>query len=100
MKKPTLRLFRRALHYLSGEWILVDWDVPNGGAVVLLRSLFVATLIFALMLAFLNVTEPSRTWTFSFQELRIQLIHYLPWYGVIFAGAYTAFYTRFASQWT
>ncbi len=45
MKKPTLTVFRRALHYLSGEWILVDWDIPNGGAVVLIRSLFSGTVL-------------------------------------------------------
>lgn len=100
MKKPTLRFTRKLLHWLSGEFILVDWDVPNGGAVVFLRSVFVALIVFAAALVVKNVVDPSRSLNFSFVELRSQVVDHLPWLGVIFAGAYTAFYARFASQWS
>jgi hypothetical protein len=100
VKKPTLRATRRVLHWLSGEWILVDWEVPNGGAVVFLRSVLVSFTVFATAIGTINVLDPSRTFEFSFFELRLQIIEYLSWLGVIFAGAYTAFYTRFASQWS
>ena len=32
-------------------------------------------------------------------EFRRQLVARLPWSGAVFAGVYTALYTRFASQW-
>lgn len=100
MKKPTLKATRKLLHWLSGEWILVDWEVPNGGAVVFLRSVLVALIVFAAAIGAINVLDPSRTFAFSLAELRTQIIEHLPWLGIIFAGTYTAFYTRFASQWS
>ena len=100
MKKPTLKITRSVLHWLSGEFILVDWDVPNGGAAVFLRSIFVSIIIFSASLVVINVIDPARSFEFSFIELQSQIVEHFQWFGVIFAGAYTAFYARFASQWS
>ncbi|MEO8838403.1 MAG: hypothetical protein ABI351_06800 [Herbaspirillum sp.] len=37
---------------------------------------------------------------FSGSQLRIEIGQMLPWFGAIFAGAYAAFYARFAAQWS
>jgi len=79
------RKLQRLLELSSGEWMLTKGDRANGGTIILLRSLQVATLVFlfaALLEHAIGDGKPSVTW-----------------YGAIFAAAYAAFYTRFASQW-
>lgn len=100
MKKSTLRTTRAILHWLSGEWILVNWGVPNGGAVVFLRSLYVTIIVFIAAFLADNLLEASGALMYPFSGLGVQIANHLTWLGVIFAGVYTAFYTRFASQWT
>jgi len=102
MDKATrlFSLWRKAVVVLSSEWVLTKWRIPNGGAAVLFRALISGVIIFSLVLVFLNVSDPMRTWQFSSQELRTQIIEKFPWFAAIFAGIYTALYARFSSQWS
>jgi hypothetical protein len=73
---------------------------PNGGAVILARSLFITLLIYSVALTVTNVVDPKRAWQFSAGELRTEIVNTLTWFGTIFAAVYFGLYTRFASQWT
>ncbi len=95
-----MKFFDLATEFLSGEWLLTRTDLPNGGTVVLLRSVMTSLLIIAMTVAFRNVVDPTRTWQFDLVELQKQIIQMLPWFGAIFAAVYVAFYSRFAAQWT
>lgn len=83
---------------LSGEWML-NWR-PNGGTVIALRSLQVATELFLAALFLLEATDPNRVW-FTLEPSRFfVLIHEnLGWFGALLAISYTALYARFSSQW-
>lgn len=85
--------------FLSAEWLLTRGHLPNGSVVIILRALCTATIMYLGALAVMNVLDPARTGQFSSTELRLQLLDTGKWYGAIFAGVYTALYTRFASQW-
>jgi hypothetical protein len=80
------------LSWLSLECLLKCH--PNGGGIILVRSVFVGTLIFAvaITLRWVLPTEETHCWW------RIAGDN-LPWLGAAVGGAYAAFYTRFASQW-
>jgi hypothetical protein len=67
---------------------------------VLLRSVWVATLVYAISLGLREALLPDRSWTFEVERLRELVAESIPAYGVIFATVYALFYTRFASQWT
>jgi hypothetical protein len=82
---------------LSGEFFLNSR--PNGGTAVLLRSLWVTCLICLLALPLKCYLAKDTVLQFSFGQLKIELGEMLPWFGAIFAGAYAAFYSRFAAQW-
>lgn len=83
---------------LSGEWLL--HSRPNGGAVILVRSVFVATVFFVLAIGLDAKLTPGSSWSFDSQAFLAAIRAHLPWFGAFFAGAYAAFYARFASQWT
>lgn len=83
---------------LSGEFFLSRR--PNGGTVILLRSLWVATWLYAVSIGLREALLPDRSWTFDVDRLRELVATSIPVYGVIFATVYALFYTRFASQWT
>src|SRR5262249_17504236 len=72
------------------EWIL-KWPSrrANGGGVVLLRTLWVSSILFALALWSRNKLDPTASIAKDAPQ----------WFGVIFAAGYTGFYTRFSSQW-
>jgi hypothetical protein len=73
---------------------------PNGGTAVFLRAAWIAGVIYIIGLILRNWIDPSRSFRFSFTELRLQLLGSFRWFGTIFAGAYAALYARFASQWS
>lgn len=94
------KLWRVIVLFISSEWILTKLDIPNGGAVITFRSLVSSIFIFLLVLGFLNVIDPTKSWTFSIDELRAESIDKFPWFAAIFAAMYTGLYARFASQWS
>jgi hypothetical protein len=87
----------KIVYLLSGEYIL-NWR-PNGGTAVLLRSLLVTVLLYALAIPIKSYCEKGAVLEFSFNQFKIEIGNTLPWLGAIFAGSYAAFYTRFAAQW-
>ncbi|WP_415916604.1 hypothetical protein SE336_00735 [Xanthomonas arboricola] len=84
--------------FLSGEFFLRSR--PNGGTAVLLRSLWVTTLICAMVLPIKSYCAAGTELAFSAVQLKVELGQMIPWFGAVFAGAYAAFYSRFAAQWS
>ena len=93
-------LWRLFVIFLSSEWILTKLDIPNGGAVILFRSLVSSIYIFLLVLGFVNAIDPTKSWVFSYNEFEVESIDKFVWFGAIFAAVYTGLYARFASQWS
>lgn len=96
-----------AFNLVSGEWIL-RWFAPdkNGGAVILTRALWVALTCFVVLqaLTLLGTYAAGEELEFSdwvgfLKWLRNRLSSERSLLLAIAAGAYTALYTRFASQW-
>jgi hypothetical protein len=88
------------LDFVSGEWLLTKYHLPNGGTVIAMRAMIAALLIYGIGLALMNFIDPTRAWQFSFTEMRLQVLATAKWFGAIFVGVYTALYSRFASQWS
>ena len=86
------------IRWLSGEWLLDDR--PNGGTVVVLRALWIGVLGYIATIAVTELLRPNTSWVFSPAALRAAIFVNLKVGGAIFAGAYTALYARFASQWS
>jgi hypothetical protein len=84
---------------LSSEWLVTRLNLPNGGGIVLVRSFLTTCYLYTVILGLQNALDPTRSWTFSLFELRVQVVETLHWFGALFAVAYTAFYARFAPQW-
>jgi hypothetical protein len=87
----------KVISALSGEFLLNHR--PNGGTAVLLRSVWVTTLIYALVIPIKSYCGDHAMFEFSAHQLKKEIGETLPWVGAIFAGAYAAFYSRFAAQW-
>lgn len=83
---------------LSGEFLLDHR--ANGGTVVALRSLWVTLLGFSAVVLLKEILNPQSTFVFSAASLHETVYTSLPIAAAILAGAYTALYARFASQWT
>lgn len=93
---------RRAWHTLarrvSFEWLLTPTR-PNGGDVVLARSLAVATLLCAIALLLRNLVDPDLVSPISWRNIGKQLVEITPWFAAAFGAVYAALYARFSSQW-
>ncbi len=100
MATKIFSIWRFIVNIFSAEWLITKLEIPNGGPVVLFRAIWSSSFLFLLYLGTQNALDPMRGWEFSFAELRLQSSQNLHWYGVIFAGMYTALYTRFSSQWS
>jgi hypothetical protein len=61
----------------TGEWLL-KW-LPNGGSVILARSLLSAVCLCAAALIGWNLIDPGRSWSFSWSVFREQIIALSPW---------------------
>lgn len=99
-ERTIFRLFRCIVSCASGEFLLTRCRWPNGGAVIFVRSVWIAACVCLLALAFYNGVDPERTFSFDCTVLRKQFRDGLQWFAAFFAGGYTALYARFASQWT
>lgn len=88
------------LSFFSAEWLLETH--PNGGTVILIRSLLISIQIFLVGLLIHEATNTARSFSFSFDAVQFQtLVHdHIVWLGGILALCYTALYTRFSSQWS
>jgi hypothetical protein len=96
------KLIRESWHKFaraaSFEWFLTPTR-PNGGDIVLARALCVALEMAAIALVLHNLVDPELGWTFSFAELRTQVLELAPWFVAAAGAAYAALYARFSSQW-
>lgn len=86
------------MNLLTAEFLLNIF--PNGGSVVLFRAIWVSFIFYSLAIGLKSITTPNATFEFSLQEFVYFINSTIPWFGAIFAGAYTALYTRFSSQWS
>ncbi|WP_171957722.1 hypothetical protein [Stenotrophomonas maltophilia] len=86
------------LRLLSAEFLLDSR--PNGGDVVLLRSIWVTFVLLLLLLPFKAFFAEGTVLEFSLEQLKDDLGKMIPWGGAIFAGAYVALYARFSAQWS
>jgi len=91
-------VWERLVRVLSCEWLLDI--VPNGGALILLRTLVIALSVDLLAVLGVALLDPTRSGAVTLPFFRSELAEKLPWLGAIFAVVYAALYTRFASQWT
>jgi hypothetical protein len=84
---------------LTGEWMFW-WGHPNGGTIVICRTIWVTVGIWAtgLILNSIFKTCPSGCEFKVWGPLR-NAEDALPWLGATFAGVYAALYARFAQQW-
>lgn len=85
------------VRFISGEFFLDRR--PNGGTVILLRTLWITTLIYFVALLGREALLPDRGWDFDWNRARSLLADSIPVYGAIFATTYALLYTRFSSQW-
>lgn len=67
---------------------------------MVLRALWIGTLGYFATIALTELLRPNTAWVFSLTALRSALFENLKIGGAISAGAYTALYARFASQWS
>jgi hypothetical protein len=93
--RETWHKFARAASF---EWLLTSTR-PNGGDIVLARSLCVALELTAIALVVRNVIDPDLGWTFSRANLGSQVIEFAPWFVAAAGAVYAALYARFSSQW-
>lgn len=98
-KKNRWELLGEFLSLCSGEKILNY--CPNSGTVVLLRSIWVTIVVYAIAIFLKEILSPNKNWlTFNSNEMLKVISETIPWFGAIFAASYAALYTRFASQWS
>jgi hypothetical protein len=92
-------------HVVSGEFILRS-GFPNGGTMILVRSAWVAGMLYGVALLLHSGSYAEWTWEFwtwprhiDLGRLKHEIADHVPWLGAIFAGVYVALYARFSSQW-
>src|SRR5688572_29010441 len=85
------------IRWLSGEWMLNSR--PNGGTVIVLRSLWLATIGYLAVIVLSETTRPDMIWQFSPAALKRAAIEKAPIAAGFFAASYAALYARFSSQW-
>ena len=84
------KIWSRFLAFTTAEWVLTSWDLPNGGSVILFRSVLISAAVYLSVMAISNGLDPGRSWAFSLHETRIQILNTLTRLGTIFAATYVA----------
>jgi hypothetical protein len=86
---------------ISAEFLLSRVGCANGGDIILARSLWGASIVYALLLGVKHWCEtgaligPHRGAAFG------QYVGpTIPWFGAMFAGIYATLQARYSSQWT
>jgi hypothetical protein len=82
---------------VTGEYLLVAR--PNGGEVILARSLITTFFVYLLALGAHSYSAKGAALAFDPNALRRELHETLPWAGAIFGAVYIALYTRYSNQW-
>jgi hypothetical protein len=91
-------LWSRLVSLIAGEWILDGR--PNGGDIIVARSLFASVLLYLIYIAVKHGLDPNRIWSFSGTELQKEAHNSLPIWGALLAAVYASLYARFAAQWS
>lgn len=97
MQKKSL--MTTIVEFASGEWVLTSTR-PNGGEVIIFRSLWVALQLTIAAMALHNWLDPDLVGPITWECFRIQLLDIAPWSVAAVGLVYTAFYTRFSAQWS
>ena len=82
---------------LSGEWMLRGRS--NGGVVIFLRALFIATEIYVAGLIVAWLINPDSGLCFNALSARRRIYETTHWFGAILGAVYAWLYARFSSQW-
>jgi hypothetical protein len=90
---------RRVGELVTGEWWFW-WGRPNGGTVILRRSLQVSLMLYLIGLWLRSLFNAAWPWHLDFGALWHNGAETVPWLGAIFGAVYAALYARFASQWS
>ncbi len=93
-----LRAWSWLVKFLSAEGLLERR--ANGGAIIVLRSAWLAFWALLIAIALSQGLDPNRSAVFSWTELRLAMAEKVNWYGALLGAAYAGLYARFASQWT
>lgn len=91
----------RVISFLSGEWMLTCGR-PNGGDVVVFRTLWVGTLLISVMAAIQATGDISTSMcgTVSLIWAKALLMLRGTQGPLVYGAVYVALYARFTSQWT
>ena len=73
---------------------------PNGGTIILGRSLQVALALYVIALWLRSLFNATWPWTFDFGTLWHNGAETVPWLGAVFGAVYAALYARFSAQWS
>lgn len=94
-------LWARFVWAATSEWLLTTRKKPsNGGRVIFARALISATLAWVFIVFMRELVDPKGlVWSYTFDQLRLEVVRSAPLFGAVFAGAFASFYARFASQW-
>lgn len=82
---------------VTGEFLLIAR--PNGGEVILARSLITTFFVYTLALGVHSFSTPGALFGFDCTAFQTELHQTLPWAGAIFGAVYIALYTRYSNQW-
>jgi hypothetical protein len=74
------------------------WGHPNGGTVILFRTLQISLLMYLTALWLRSVFDAKWPWHFAPSELWHDGAATVPWLGAIYLAVYAALYTRFANH--
>jgi len=83
---------------LSAEVLLKFY--PNGSTIILLRTCWIATLLYSLALLLHSLSYTTWPAPFDAAQLREDIGDTVPWLGGIAGGVYAALYARFSAQWS
>lgn len=83
--------------FISGELVLNF--MPNGGVAILLRTIWISSLLYLSAIAIKSYCSGGVFLSLSLIQFKEVVSETLPWLGAILGGVYAALYTRFASQW-
>ena len=91
------RLPERAFERVTLEFLLEKH--PNGGGLILIRTVWIALLIYTLALSIKHFLSSETIVCIDWDGAKKIISETLGWYGAIFAGVYATLISRFASQW-
>jgi len=91
------KTIERITNFMSAEWILKA--VPNSGAVVFVRSIFISVVLYLPAIGAFSLLAPDSTLSLDWSELRRLTHDHFVWVGALMGVIYTSLYARFSSQW-